>query len=817
MLFAKVKKEKIKIKQQVSKLLTWHNNLMHIIIFFIISLMPFYWLRKGVPVAFGDSVSSMYFQMNYLNIRSWAWDCLISTGRESYGFSALPTSVFYFFIQKIPFINDAARQALLLFLILLISFIFAYFFVMELFKEYKEYNKRKQIAFFSSLFYVLNFFTLFYFFFKFQYSLYIIPFTSLFLFLLVKGLKNSNLLYTFLIAISISIFAIVFLNPPWGLTILLLGFIYLIYIGIVNGFSNILKFFALMFLICLLINMFWFLPFLNSFRNYYELSITLSSIYDNFYSSTNVISLYHLLILSPHQKAFLWKYPNWRNYYSTSVFVLIGILFPLIIFSSLLEKKKNRIILFFSLIIILGLFLTKAGNPPFGNILFWIVNNIPFMGAYRVPVEKFMIILIVGETVLFGYSIALIYDFLKKYKKLGKSLFILFCTFILFVVYAFPFWTGQILTSPNNWNGKEISAFTRIPEYYFDLKGYINNDATNYRVISLPLRPKDHTTFEWKYGHVGANFVRIFLSRPTFSMKIFEKTWDKGMLTLSEGMNNEKSINKIMGILNIKYAILHHDIDLLHGNYGGITLDNPEKLKKILVKNNFSYIKSFGKLDFYKISEEYFLPHIYPFTIDVLIYNNINDILNMLEMSTTNKLPLFIKKANLKMEVPKLNTSQASPTITFRRINPTRYDVKVDNATSPFFLVFLESYHPKWKAYIKTEISKLETRNGKWEIIAKYPAMHVKEAKHEMKFTPKDISYLFKKPIPEKYHMLVNGYSNAWYIDPKEIGNQNFTITLYFKPQSLFYIGLFLSTFSTIAILCYLLYSYLKYKKLRRL
>jgi len=609
MLFAKVQNVEVKLKQQVSKLLTWCKSHIHILIFFLISLMPFYWLREGVPIAFGDSVSSMYFQMNYLNVRSWAWDSLISTGRQSYGFSALPTTVFYFFLQKIPFINDAARQALLLFLILLTSFIFTYFFVMELFKEY---NKRKQIAFFSALFYVLNFFTLFYFFFKFQYSLYVIPFTSLFLFLLAKGLKKANLLYTFLIAISVSIFAIIFLNPPWGLAILLLGFMCLIYCGITNGFKeNVLKFFGLILLICLLTNMFWFLPFLNSFRNYYKLSITLSSIDNNFSSSTDAISLYHLLALSPHPKAFFWKYPNWRNLYSTSVFVLIGILLPLIIFSSLLEKKKNRTILFFSLIIVLGLFLTKAGNPPFGNILFWIVNNIPFMGAYRVPIEKFMVVLIVGETVLFGYSMSLIYNFLQKYKKLWGSLFTLFCIFLLFGVYAFPFWTGQIITSPNNWNSKEISAFTRIPEDYFDLKDYFNKDTTNYRVVSLPLRPKDHTTFEWKYGHVGANFFRIFLDRPTFSMKIFEKAWDKGMLILSEGMNNEENINKIMGTLNIKYAILHHDIDLLHGNYGGRPLDAPEELQKILIKNNFSCIKSFGKLDLYKISDEYFLPHIY--------------------------------------------------------------------------------------------------------------------------------------------------------------------------------------------------------------
>ena len=43
-----------------------------------------------------------------------------------------------------------------------------------------------------------------------------------------------------------------------------------------------------------------------------------------------------------------------------------------------------------------------------------------------------------------------------------------------------------------------------------------------------------------------------------------------------------------------------------------------------------------------------------------------------------------------------------SPEVNFTKINPTKYEVKV-NAKEPFFLIFSDSYHPLWKAYINGE------------------------------------------------------------------------------------------------------------------
>ncbi|MBL7085738.1 MAG: hypothetical protein ISS28_01380 [Candidatus Cloacimonetes bacterium] len=144
------------------------------------------------------------------------------------------------------------------------------------------------------------------------------------------------------------------------------------------------------------------------------------------------------------------------------------------------------------------------------------------------------------------------------------------------------------------------------------------------------------------------------------------------------------------------------------------------------------------------------------------------------------------------------------PQISFKKINPTKIQIKIQNATQPFFLVFSESYHPQWKVYLDKDFDCKQ--------IAYYNNTNVRECKHETSFSPGDISYLLAKPLDDKNHFMVNGYANAWYINPQKIGKRDFIITLYFWPQSLFYLGLIISGTSFLACIGYLIYDWRKVK-----
>jgi len=159
-----------------------------------------------------------------------------------------------------------------------------------------------------------------------------------------------------------------------------------------------------------------------------------------------------------------------------------------------------------------------------------------------------------------------------------------------------------------------------------------------------------------------------------------------------------------------------------------------------------------------------------------------------------------------------LKENLAEPQITFKKINPTKYLVKVEKAKNPFWLVFSESFHKQWRLY---KLEKDNPQNWK-EIVADYPHLKVKEARHLMKFTPQDIKYLFKKPLSAP-HLLVNGYANGWFIEPKKLGlGENFILVIYFWPQSLFYLGLGISGITFLFCIIYLLASWIKKNKICR-
>ncbi|KKM67900.1 hypothetical protein LCGC14_1466450, partial [marine sediment metagenome] len=113
------------------------------------------------------------------------------------------------------------------------------------------------------------------------------------------------------------------------------------------------------------------------------------------------------------------------------------------------------------------------------------------------------------------------------------------------------------------------------------------------------------------------------------------------------------------------------------------------------------------------------------------------------------------------------------PKVSFTRINPAKFRARVTDVTNPYLLVFSESFNSGWKAY-----------HGRinW------------------------FQSLWAKPIAEDKHFSVNGYANAWYIDKQS--DQD--ITLYYWPQTLFYIGLILSGLLLIGLLTYLTLDWLK-------
>ena len=186
-----------------------------------------------------------------------------------------------------------------------------------------------------------------------------------------------------------------------------------------------------------------------------------------------------------------------------------------------------------------------------------------------------------------------------------------------------------------------------------------------------------------------------------------------------------------------------------------------------------------------------------------------------------------------------------TPRITFVKINPTKYRVKVEGAKEPHTLVFSESFHPGWRLYADkadkdadnadrgADNADRDAENADYgEIVASYFDGEIKEGTHKNIFLDGNTFETWgKEPLPEDKHLLVNGYANSWYIEPSQIcedaenadkdadnadrcaknadGSYDMELIVEFAPQRLFYLGLFISGLTLIGCLGYLTISWI--------
>lgn len=119
---------------------------------------------------------------------------------------------------------------------------------------------------------------------------------------------------------------------------------------------------------------------------------------------------------------------------------------------------------------------------------------------------------------------------------------------------------------------------------------------------------------------------------------------------------------------------------------------------------------------------------------------------------------IFTNQVMLR-EVEPTIVQGSSPEISFDKISPARYKVKVTNSKNPFFLVLSTTFDPRWNAYVTTH-------------------------------HPQNIMELLSGGIQgdmvsSDNHFVANGYANGWYIE--KLGN--FEMFLEYSPENAFVIG----------------------------
>lgn len=211
------------------------------------------------------------------------------------------------------------------------------------------------------------------------------------------------------------------------------------------------------------------------------------------------------------------------------------------------------------------------------------------------------------------------------------------------------------------------------------------------------------------------------------------------------------------------------------GRYLASTFNDQERDYKIYFSVPYYLLDSKINLDF-----------------DLINYENLS-----IKRVYSPKAP-FLKRKQIKAEnLEKKNV----PIIKFKKINPTRYVIEVQNAREPYILVFSENFNSNWNLSINSNFKK--ELDG---IVKNYFNGEILESFSGNKFWLKEIRTGIFTKIPDERHFTVNGYANSWLINPIDSSfNGNYEIIVDFSPQKNVYINLSVSFLAFLIAFTYLI------------
>jgi len=717
------------------------------LIYFIFLIQTFYTNNVIIDSRFEVAISSINFFQDLL----FTWqDNLILGYSNAWNITYLfPFSTFY---SLLDLTAQIIKPSVLFFSSLL--FLGYYSFYAFIKNEIND-NKDSILLILTSIFYSGNIFVALN---LSEYTVLILPYVFLPLQLLLLNKVIIYNKYRDILLFAISFLFVTAINPPTLAINLIALFIYFI-CKIINTnnikYINLIKSCILIVIITIAINFYWII----SIFSFFTASADYNAILSEPLSMQNAASTY----LNAFRFIGLWSfgqghngipYYNYSSYYlDNHILLLLNFLtLSIILWYSFFQKSKNNIIknIAYIYLIISVPMIVGTNQGFFAGTYEYLYNNMPLFSMFRSS-YKFMALLILAVAILMSNFLINV-----KSKALKYFSFFIFISFI--ILGSYPIWAKKVFL-----DGKEIP---NIPNYYFEAAEYFKKDKSEFKILLLPVQY--FAVFDW--GKINANPEIIFdKSLVVRQAGSDEERSNKITLKLYQYLlaKDYESFENLASNLGIKYIVQRNDFDW---NFYKEISQSPEQIEDVL--SPYKKINQFGKLDVYEINYNY-KPNIY------------------------------------------------SQNTEFRRINPTKYSIKSVNINDEQDLSFLESFDKQWNLYLKP----IKSNSKDCNVIQEYnnEGKNIKECEHTQKFFEgEDLSYLWKQPVFEDSHKLVYDYANQWTIDPEYIkanfdksyykenpdGSIDIELTLYFKPQSYFYLGIIISGTTLILCLGYLGYAF---------
>ncbi len=326
-----------------------------------------------------------------------------------------------------------------------------------------------------------------------------------------------------------------------------------------------------------------------------------------------------------------------KVYFMRSEFLLIPILaFSSMFFLKNLKNNKEKLyIIFFASLGLIGAFLSKGVNDPFGDMYSWMFKNIPGFIMFRDPAKWYLLVAI-SYSVLIPFTVWKVYELIKfktnnlkfKIAKYTPALFIfLILCYLLFLIR--PAILGQV--------GGMLKT-TVVPNDYVKLEKFLYNQKGFYRTLWVPSKQR--------FGYYSN-------THPEISAQVLFNLYENNILL--EKLSDSNTEN-FLREASIKYVIVPYDSE------GEIFLTDRKYNKKLYIEtigeiNKVTWLKrhdGFGSIAVFEVS--------------------------------SSKDHFYISEKNVS----------SNKKVKYKFINPTKYKVTVENVNKGDILVFSESFDSKW-------------------------------------------------------------------------------------------------------------------------
>lgn len=403
--------------------------------------------------------------------------------------------------------------------------------------------------------------------------------------------------------------------PLWG-GLFIATFTTLVMVCILSSYSKIEKikrfllFSLLSLAFTLLLNFYWFYPYVSSFTQNYTQRINLAGGVDAAVSWSQEISrntsFSNLLRMQgvPDWYENL-EHPYSNNFLDSPFLIIISLVFPSIAFLGLIkrngETKEDSIyrIIFLSILIV-GIPFAAGSHPPFGKVYDFLLKEVPGFSIFRTPFYKF------GMVIWFAFSYLIAIGLKYCLEKLSVttlskltykfiSIFTLAIFILILFTYNYPYFTGIFF----NWS-KQYSTMVKVPTYIYDAIKELENDKYFGRTLFIPDLDSrtQHVSYSWNYFSL-ATIPDMSSRKP---IVINDATLLEGEKNLINGVYEElrsRGTSNLLKYTGSSKLVLANDFyvpqDLYYQN---------EDIKSNIAKNrDFIFDKKIGEWEFFNVGE----------------------------------------------------------------------------------------------------------------------------------------------------------------------------------------------------------------------